>query len=359
MTEPTSRLQALQQRLAEQELDALVVHQAENRRYLTGFTGTAGWPIVARSSAWLLVDGRYDERARREATGVTVVRLTGLQYEAIRECLVEAGAERVGFEAETVSVAELERLRQAVPTVTWVATSGLVEELRAVKSEAEIQRIRSAAALTDEAFAFACQHARPGMSEKELAWATEVFMREHGADGLAFDIIVASGPNGALPHHQSSDRPLARGEPIVIDLGARLEGYCADLTRTFSLGEATDPLYREVYEIVERANRTATARLRSGLTTTEADASAREVIAGAGYGEQFVHGLGHGVGLNVHELPRLGPLAQAKELVAGMVVTIEPGIYLPGRFGVRIEDLVVVRETGAEVLSQAPKQPVV
>ncbi len=358
MTEQHNRRQALRLRLQELELDAFVVHQAENRRYLTGFTGTAGLPVITPTAAWLLVDGRYDERARREAPDITVVRIGAAAYETLQQCLTEVQARRVGFEADTVSVSELQRLTEHLPDVEWVATTAEVEKLRAVKSEAEIERLRAAAALTDEALAFACQHARPGMTEGELAWAIEVFLREHGAEALAFETIVASGPNAALPHHQSGDRPLAVGEPIIIDLGARVHGYCGDLTRTFSLGPAADPLYLSVYEIVERANRQAIAGLRPGVTTAELDALARGVIEAAGYGDRFVHGLGHGVGLQVHELPRLGPVTPAATLHAGMVVTIEPGIYLPERFGVRIEDLVVIRDHGAQVLSAAARQPV-
>ncbi len=357
MSEQQERLQALRVRLHELQLDAFVSSQAENRRYLTGFTGTAGLAIVSREAAWLLVDGRYDERARREAPEVPVVRMAANAYETLQECLAEAQARRVGFEADTVSVSEHKRLTEALPDVEWVATTTVVEQLRAVKSEAEVDRLRAAAQLTDQALAFACRHVQPGMTEHELAWATEVFMREHGAEALAFEIIVAGGPNGALPHHQSGDRQLAPGEPIIIDLGARVAGYCGDLTRTFCLGAARDPLYDSVFETVERANRLAIEQLRPGMTTAELDAVAREAITAAGYGDRFVHGLGHGVGLNVHELPRLGPAAPGDTLLPGMVVTIEPGIYLPERFGVRIEDLVVIRDTGAEVLSTAAKEP--
>jgi Xaa-Pro aminopeptidase len=313
--------------------------------------------VIAPDAAWLLVDSRYDERARREAPDVLVLRTEGRPGDTMRRCLEELGASKVGFEADTVSVSELDRLRRVWPDLEWVATSGLVERLRAAKSEAEIELIRAAAELTDRAMAYAYENARAGMTEKALAWALEVFMRENGAEALAFDIIVASGPNGALPHHQSSDRPLAPGEPIVIDLGARLNGYCGDLTRTFCLGSALDADYASVYGLVDHANRLAISSVRPGMTGTAADAVARGAIAAAGYGEMFGHGLGHGVGLYIHELPRLGPMAEEEPLVSGMVVTIEPGVYLPGRVGVRIEDLVVVRDDSADVLSRAAKQP--
>jgi Xaa-Pro aminopeptidase len=359
MTETANRLAAVRRAMAEAELEALVVHQSENRRYLTGFTGSAGMPIVSPQAAALLVDSRYDERARREATGFEIIRIDGAPGETMTAYLNDLKAVKIGFEADTVSVSELARLQKAMPSAEWQATSGLVERIRAVKSEAEIAALRSAAQLTDQAMAFARAHARPGMTEKALAWALEVFMRENGAEALAFPIIVAGGPNGALPHHQPGDYPLAPNEPIVIDLGAQKDGYCGDLTRTMSLGAATDAEYESVYRIVDEANRRACEGLRPGMTGAEGDALARVLIAEAGHGDRFGHGLGHGVGLYVHEMPRLGSTADDTTLQPGMVFTIEPGIYLPGRFGVRVEDLVVLRENGAELLSHSPKDAVI
>jgi Xaa-Pro aminopeptidase len=196
------------------------------------------------------------------------------------------------------------------------------------------------------------------MRENELAWELEKFMRERGAEGLAFPIIVGSGTNSALPHHATGDKPIEAGEPIVVDMGAAIDGYNGDLTRTFSLGPAVDPDYESVYAIVAEANQAAAGGIRAGVTGRDADALARSVIEDAGYGEAFGHGLGHGVGLNVHEMPRLSPAAGEAQLRAGMVITIEPGIYLPGRFGVRIEDLAVVREDGIEFLSHVAKEPI-
>jgi len=256
-------------------------------------------------------------------------------------------------------VAEMDRLRAAVPDAEWVPTSGLVEKQRAVKSAAELARIAAAVELTDAAMEFAYGEARAGMTERQLAWRLEVFLRERGAESLAFETIVGSGANGALPHHSTGDDLLQAGRPIVIDIGAKLGGYCGDLTRTFSLGTVKEDRYQEVYDVVAAASARAIEGLRPGMTGREADELARQVIADAGYGDAFGHGLGHGVGLNVHELPRLSPLAEDDPLAAGMVVTIEPGIYLPGHFGVRIEDLVVVRDDGVEVLSRARKPPIV
>jgi Xaa-Pro aminopeptidase len=229
--------------------------------------------------------------------------------------------------------------------------------MRAIKEEDEIAAIRRAAELTDRAMAHALSLARPGMREKELAWAIESFMREQGADGTAFEIIVGSGRNSALPHYSPGLDTLALDQPIVIDMGAKIDDYNADLTRTMALGPAADPEYERVWHLVHAANEAVVAALRPGMTGREADAIARELITAAGYGDAFGHGLGHGVGLDIHELPRLGPAADDTPLAVGMVLTIEPGIYLPGRFGVRLEDLAVVREDGVELLSHAPKTP--
>jgi len=218
--------------------------------------------------------------------------------------------------------------------------------------------VRRAVALTDAGFDFVCGILAPGLTEREAAWELEVYLRTHGAEGLAFDIIVASGPNAAMPHYQSGDRVLRPGEPIVIDFGAKVDGYCADLTRTVSLGPGDAP-FDAVYSVVRRAQQAAIDGIRAGMKGVDADALARVVIADAGHGEHFGHGLGHGVGLAVHEAPRAGRVNSDDPLPAGATLTIEPGVYLPGWGGVRIEDLVVVRAEGVEVLSRAPKQPVI
>jgi len=353
------RLGAVRADLAGQGLGALVVSQPDNRRYLTGFTGSAGVVLVSADRAMLLTDSRYYGQAEREAPDFSLERVGYRVFERLSEVLGELDLKRVGFEADAVTVSELERLRGLAPEVEWRATSGLVERHRAIKSEAEIGTIRCAAAIADAAMAHAAAVLRPGISELALAWEIEVFMREHGAEGLAFDTIVAAGENGALPHHHPSQRRIEAGEPVVVDIGARVDGYNSDLTRTFALGPVRDPEFETVYAIVAEANRTATRGIRAGLTGADADRLARDVIDAAGYGDFFGHGLGHGVGLQIHEGPRLSFLADEHPLGAGMVITIEPGIYLPGRFGVRIEDLVVVRDNGVEVLSAVEKQPAV
>jgi Xaa-Pro aminopeptidase len=308
----------------------------------------------------LLTDSRYYEQVERQsAPHFRLERAPGRPLDRLAELLMQASACRVGLEREVVTVGQLETLRAQAPEIDWVPVAGVVEPHRAVKSEAEIDRIRAAVDLGDRAMELAYATAVPGMTERELAWRLERFMRESGAECLAFDVIVGAGEDGALPHHSPSDRPIGAAEPIVIDLGARVDGYNGDLTRTFSLGAAADGEYMAVYEVVDRACRASQEALRAGMSCRALDEVARAVIRDAGYGDFFGHGLGHGVGLNVHEAPRLGPAADDDVLREGMVVTIEPGIYLPGRFGVRIEDLVVVRADGAEVLSGARKNPVI
>lgn len=354
-----SRLAGIRESMSKHELDALLIEEGGNRRWLTGFTGSAGSVVVTATEALLHTDSRYYEQVERQAPDFELVRAGANPMETLCGALEDRNLLRVGIEGETVTVGRLARLRKQAPGVDYIAKSGIVEEFRAVKTEAEIAMIARCANLGDDAMRLAYDRARPGVAENELAWELEKFMRERGAEGLAFAIIVGSGPNGALPHHATGDRRIQAGDPIVVDLGATIDGYNGDLTRTFSVGPATDPDYESVYEIVAEANRAAAAGIRPGVTGREADALARSVIQEAGYGDAFGHGLGHGVGLNVHEAPRLGPAAGDAPIRAGMVLTIEPGIYLPGRFGVRIEDLAVVREDGVEILSRVTKTSVV
>jgi Xaa-Pro aminopeptidase len=349
------RLARLRDTLPALGVDALLVTQPENRRYLSGFTGSAGWLIVSPDRAVLLTDSRYWEQVGREAPDWELARLTGVPFPVLAEQLQAAGAGRVGLESQHVTVDLLANLGKELPGVEWVPLKDTVEALRAVKDEAEIAAVRRAVALTDEALAHALAGLRPGMTEGEVAWAIESYMRTHGASAVAFEPIVASGPNGALPHARPSDRPIQAGEPVVFDIGCVVDGYCSDLTRTVSLGRPSDRVL-EVWEIVFQAQQAAEAAICPGLAGKDADAAARAVIEAAGYGEQFGHGLGHGVGLVVHEKPGAGRLS-TDVLAAGNLVTVEPGIYLPGEFGVRIEDLVLVTEDGVEILSQSPKEP--
>lgn len=360
------RVDRLRRLLKEWGLEAMVITQPENRRYLGGFTGSSGALLISDDEAFLITSFVYLEQAEGQAPGFSIVRENGTALlghnfaKALLELLDKIDARRIGFEGHHLTFAQ-HREWAAVLVLKGrelVAIEGLVEGMRAVKDEAELALIRQAVALTDEVCSHLINYIRPGLTEREVAWEAERCMREWGAEKLAFDVIVASGPNGAKPHAVPTERTIGRSEPIVIDMGARVDGYHSDLSRTISLGEP-DERFREIYDIVLEAQERAEEGIREGMTGREVDALARQVIKGAGYGEYFGHGLGHGVGLSMRdELPRASRVS-GDLLRLGSVLTIEPGIYIPHWGGVRIEDVVVVGKEGAEVLSTASKEPIV
>ncbi len=351
------RLSKLRQKLADEKLDGILISNAANRRYLSGFTGSAGTLIISSERAVLATDFRYYEQVERQAPQFELAKIKDKFTDLLPDLITGMDIRRLGFESEDLTVALFGQYDDALPEgVELVATSALVDELRAVKEEGELAAIQRAVALTDAAYAHIAGFMQPGMTERQVAWELESFMRTHGAEQMAFEVIVASGPNGAMPHARPGERVIQAGEPVVMDLGAVVGGYCSDLTRTVVLGSA-DGRYREVYEIVRQAQQAAIAGIRPGMTGQQGDALAREVIAQAGYEEAFGHGLGHGVGLMVHERPRVGRLSDKDVLQPNMVFSVEPGIYLPDEFGVRIEDLVVLREDGPQALSQAAQEP--
>jgi len=354
-----ARLARLRELLAQQSLDALLVSQPENRRYLSGFTGSTGVLYITDELALIASDFRYYEQVGIESPQYELVKLTSTFADLLPEVLARKAVKRLGFEADHAAFSDVQEWMAIAPEVEWVPTKGLVMDMRAVKDTGEVETLRQAIRLTDEALAAALVQVRPGVAERDLAWLIESYIRTHGSPAVSFEIIVASGPSGARPHAKASDAALPAGEPIVIDMGARLDGYCADLTRTVCLGQPNDPgRFWEIYHTVLRAQQAAEAAIRPGMTGKEVDAIARDLIAAAGFGDFFGHGLGHGVGLAVHEMPRLSRLA-VTPLAAGSVVTVEPGIYLPGWGGVRIEDVVLVTEKGVEVLTGASKDPIV
>jgi Xaa-Pro aminopeptidase len=359
-----ARVQRLRARLAEEGIDGIVISQPENRRYLSGFTGSAGYLLINQERALIIVDFRYIQQAAEQAQGFEVVKM---EQSYFRDLLPELASElsivRLGFEALDVSYATYTDWREALsrqgdgPAVELVPTRGWVEALRAIKDPAELAAIQDAIKITDDAFLEALSWLRPGLTEKEAAWRLESAMRQAGADGVAFPVIVAGGPSGAMPHAMPTDRPLKAGEPIVIDMGARLHGYCADLTRTVCLGEP-DQRFWEIYSIVLEAQQKAEREVRPGMTGQEAHAIAWNYINERGYGDAFGHGLGHSLGLAIHEEPRMSKTFTGT-LEAGVVITCEPGIYIPGWGGVRIEDIIVLEPGGARVLTRAPKDPVI
>ncbi len=351
------RLQKLRASMAERGLDGILVCQPENRRYLSGFSGSSGWLLISGKEAFLATDFRYVEQAKAESPGFGVIQTKRELRDWFPGLVSDMGVHKLGFEADFVSYDGHQKLDDALKTAQVVLelepTTGLVETLRSIKEVEELELISKAVELGDAVFQKARDIIRPGITEKEAAWEIEKLLRQGGSEGVAFEIIVASGPNGALPHARPTEKKIVSGEPVVIDMGARIGGYCSDLTRTLFLGQA-DRNMRKTYDIVLEAQMAAIEGVTSSMEATQADQLARGVIERAGHGDQFGHGLGHGVGLAVHELPTVGP-ASTGTLAEGMVFTVEPGIYLPGLGGVRIEDIVVLHDGKARVLTGAAK----
>ncbi|MFC2023560.1 M24 family metallopeptidase [Chloroflexota bacterium] len=351
------RLTQVRRALLDKEVDAILVNMPVNRRYLSGFTGSAGHLLISAEDAVLATDFRYYEQVEREAPEFELLKIVKSLKEALPPLLSDLSIVRLGFESQHVTLDQYQRWSQATEGVEWVPLKDTVETLRAVKDDDEMDALRRSAALTDDSFAHMLEVIEPGMSERKVAWELEAYMRTHGASRVAFDLIVAAGPNGALPHARPGDHIIQAGEPIVFDIGCVVDGYASDMTRTICLEEASSK-YLEVWDTVLRALEAAEGKVRAGLNGVEADLLARDLIVEAGYGDFFGHGLGHGVGLAVHESPNASPRS-TDTLASGMSLTIEPGVYLPGEFGVRIEDLVIIRDEGIEILSSTPKIPVV
>ena len=350
------RIKHLQEDL---DVDALYVSNLTNVRYLCGFTGSSGSLLVAPHAAWFLTDGRYRIQAAGEVVGaeVEVYGLPDQQGATLSRIAGELRARQVGFESDHVSVASAERLKGSFPGCELVGTTELVEALRRVKEPEELDRIREAARLADEGFSYILGQVRPGVSERELAILLESHMRFEGAEAVSFPSIVAAAERSALPHAHPSNREVEAGRFLLFDLGCVVDGYCSDITRTVVIGRADDR-HREVYDLVAAAQQAGLDALAPGRTGAEVDKAARDVIAAAGHGEEFGHSLGHGVGLDIHETPVLRSTS-ADILEAGHVVTVEPGVYIAGWGGVRIEDLTVVTEAGHETLSRSPKELIV
>jgi len=321
--------------------------------YLSGFTGDSSWLLVGRDHVWLVTDGRYTEQAAAEAPHCEIVRRTNSLAKTVAELSQRAGAATLGFSPDELTYAAYTTLAEALEKVELAPKKGLVENLRAIKDEDEIEAIRRAVRVADQAFATIRGQLSPGMTEREVANALEFEMRRLGARKGSFEIIVAARERSSLPHAYATDATIAPGDPVLIDWGAQVDLYCSDATRVLFLGAPTRK-WREVYAAVLEAQKLATEALAPGVAAKEVDAVARRVLAEAGYGECFAHGLGHGVGLKVHEKPGLGEKSE-DTIAEGMVVTVEPGVYIPGWGGVRLEDTVVVRRDGPEILTSVPK----
>lgn len=367
-----NRLDRIRAAMAEEGLDALLISSAVedlfgvhsvNRQYVSGFTGSTGHVLVTRDRALIALDFRYTEQGRQECVpyGFEIWERKGRHEEWVPALIRDAGlaGAKIGVSPADMSLQEFETFRRAIDEMPWALrpqiglASPIIERLRRIKTTEELLAIEKAIQVADRAFEQVQAAVEPGMTERQVAELVRETVRELGATDVSFDTIVAAGPHGALPHATPRGEPIQAGQPVVIDMGARYDGYCSDLTRTFVVG-APPAKFQEIYEIVFEAQQAAIEGVEPGMTGAQADELARNVIRKAGYGEQFGHGLGHGVGLEVHEAPYLGPTS-SDVLENGMVFTIEPGIYLPGEFGVRIEDIVVLENGKARVLSHATK----
>lgn len=365
------RIQRLRQQMEEIKLDGLLISSpvedifkttAANRRYLSGFTGSVGYLLITQSEAYIAVDFRYFEQAQRESPHMTLFQASGPLTAWFPSLLATAGLDghkKLGFQPGDLTVATYQTITKVLGDMPsdqrpqLLAAPPVVEAMRTFKDADELAVIQRAIDLGDEAFIYVSQRIEPGWTEKQVAWEIEKYVREHGGEGLSFPTIVAAGPWSAMPHAHPRDYAIQEGEPIVIDMGTRVDGYCSDLTRTLILGKP-DSQFEKIYDIVLGAQLTAASLIEEGMTGEQAHMLAHNAIAEAGYGEHFGHGLGHGVGLQVHEAPRLAKTSQ-DVLKDGMVFTIEPGIYIPGWGGIRIEDMAVLENGRPRILSHAPK----
>ena len=354
IAQETDRAERLAALLPDREVDVMLVTDLVNVRYLTGYTGTNGLVLVGPATRAFVTDFRYVEQAAEQVERSFERHLASQELTDAIESLLPEGRLRLGFESAHVSVRDAERLREVLPDrIELAGVDGLVEGLRVVKEPDEVTRIHEAAKLADAAFDDVLGKGLVGRTERDVALALSLAMYERGAKGPSFDIIVAAGAHGALPHAVPRDSEIRAGELVVIDWGAELDGYLSDCTRTVAAGEP-DAEAREIYGLVLEAQLAGLGAVRPGAGGRDVDSVARGVIERAGHAEHFGHGLGHGVGLEIHEAPRLSQRSDAV-LEAGNAVTVEPGVYLPGRFGVRIEDLVVVTGDGSEVLTSLSK----
>ncbi|HHX43744.1 MAG TPA: M24 family metallopeptidase [Chloroflexi bacterium] len=356
-TSTARRLARLRAIMAAMELDAFVTSQPQNMRYLSGFTGGDGVVIVSAESAVLATDFRYYEQVEREAPAFALAKVTGAIPPVLASVLGDMRARKVGFEAHAVTVETFEQWMVAAPDATWALTTDLVEGLRQEKDAEELAAIEEAVRIADEAMVHLMEWIKPGVTERQAAWEAEVYMRTHGAEALSFTSIIASGEHGAMAHAVTTDRVIAPGDPLVIDMGCVYNGYCSDLTRSFCVGEASDE-YLRIWNTVLEAQEAAEEAIYGGMPGVDADAVARKIIYDAGFEGKFGHGLGHGVGLAIHEKPRAS-MTSTDILTPGTIITVEPGIYIPGWCGVRTEDMVLVTEDGRRVLTTSPKRPTI
>ena len=347
------RLKKIYARLTRENLDGLIVSSPANISYLTDFASRDSYFLVSKKANTYITDSRYTEEAKKELKGLaSILKINGSVFKAIAGTCTDLGLRRIGFEERYLAFTEHKIIEQELSKKTdLIPTYGITEDLREIKTTEELEKIKKAAQITIEAFKFIEDFISLGKKETEVAAELERFIRYRGARSSAFDIIVASGPNSSFPHHLTSQRKIKNNEPVLIDMGVEYKGYKSDLTRVFFLGKI-DATVSKVYAIVREAQHRAIAKIKPAVQINEIDTAARQYITKKGYGGFFGHNLGHGIGLEVHEEPRISGKENSK-LKTGMVFTVEPGIYLPGKFGIRIEDMVLVTQDKCEVISGA------
>ena len=350
------KLFKLRQALKEQQIDALLITSEYNRRYMTGFTGSSGVAIISADAAVFITDFRYTEQASKQVQGFDIVQHNGLIYQEVAEQVKKLGVATIGFEQDTMTYATYELYKQAI-SAKFVPVSGLIEKIRLIKTPEEINIIKVACEIADKAFSHILTYMKPGITELDVSNELEFFMRKQGATSSSFDIIVASGLRSALPHGVATNKVIEQGDFVTLDFGAYYNGYISDITRTVAVGNPNAKLV-DMYNAVLESQLLALEKVGPGMTGREADAIARDYLASKGYAEAFGHSLGHGIGLEVHENPGLS-MRSSTVLQPNMVVTIEPGVYIPGVGGVRIEDDIVITETGNEILTHSSKQLII
>lgn len=348
-----SRIEKLRASFREHHIDGMLIASPYNRRYISNFTGTAGVVLISETKALFITDFRYIEQATKQAVGFEIVQHKGTIFEEVAKQVNELGIKKLGFESEHLTYQQYEIYKKQIKT-TLVPVSQLVEKIRLKKDAEEIKIIEAAAEIADQAFEHILTFIRPGIREIEVANELEFFMRKQGATSSSFDTIVASGFRSALPHGVASEKVIEEGELVTLDYGAYYEGYCSDITRTIAVGEISDEL-KKIYQTVFEAQKRGVEGIKPGITGKEADALTRDYITAQGYGEYFGHSTGHGLGMEVHEGPTLS-IKSNTVLEPGMIVTVEPGIYIAGVGGCRIEDDVLITENGNRTLTKSPKE---
>ena len=351
------RIARLRKELEKRNVDGILITHSSNRRYITGFTGSAGHVIITQNDAFLVTDFRYIDQATEQAPDFMIVNQESSMIDKLKELVNQTGIHTLGFEQDFVTYSQYKLLEEKLHPVTLTPLSQVIEPLRMVKDEQEIELIRKAASIADQAFSHILKVIKPGMREAEVALELEYKMRQLGAQGPSFDTIVASGFRSALPHGVASEKVIESGDFVTMDFGAIYQGYVSDITRTIVVGKV-DQKQRDIYNIVLEAQLNGVNHVKAGMTGKEADALTRDIISRYGYGEYFGHSTGHGIGLDVHEGPGLATKSEIV-LQPGMVVTVEPGIYISKFGGVRIEDDVLITKEGCEILTHSPKELII